>query len=178
MPALPERRSADADVVAAVERGDAPGLASLLDGRANPNARRQDPRNWRWTALHVAAISGRVDLVTLLCDRGADLDAVAFYEEAVDKRLVEGSCTPLLVAIRAGEAEVARLLIARGANPRFTDPAFGESALIAAARLGQLDVIDALIERAAPDRHELQRAVNEARLSRQTAAVQRLEELC
>lgn len=58
------------------------------------------------TALHHAAMSGRVENVEMLLDAGADIDACN-----------ENNWTPLLNAVYWNHARVASLLIARGANP-------------------------------------------------------------
>lgn len=63
--------------------------------------------NWDgFTALHVAAMYGRVAIARELLNRGADVNATSqYYRE-----------TPLLVAVRIGQTEMARLLLDRGAN--------------------------------------------------------------
>jgi hypothetical protein len=75
----------------------------LLRKGMNPNH-----KNWReFTLLHDFAFTGDARKVELLLDHGADIDAV-------DE---EYHSTPLGYAARWGRDEVARLLLARGADP-------------------------------------------------------------
>ncbi|MDR2164431.1 MAG: ankyrin repeat domain-containing protein [Zoogloeaceae bacterium] len=82
----------------------------------------------QWSALHYAAFSGHRDLVTHLLERGAEIDA----------RSPNGS-TPLMMAIYEGKPEVAKLLIARGANTRLKNE-WGDGALEWAMRFNQFDM--------------------------------------
>jgi len=59
-----------------------------------------------FTALHVASMSGHLDMTTLLIHRGADLEARA------------GGLTPLHWAAFSGHAEIVRLLIEANADAR------------------------------------------------------------
>ena len=58
--------------------------------------------------LHLAAASGSAQSVTLLLDKGAEVDA----REAAWQQ------TPLMFAASLGRAEVIRVLLARGADPK------------------------------------------------------------
>ncbi|KAF5026531.1 hypothetical protein F66182_1391 [Fusarium sp. NRRL 66182] len=89
----------------------------------------------RWEAIHVAASKGRIDMVEVLLDAGASIEAPswgvclcrphlpidAFTEsQAVDEEELEdlhgGNWTPLHVAICHGEYETAKFLLERGAS--------------------------------------------------------------
>ncbi|MCJ1245285.1 hypothetical protein MMC30_002488 [Trapelia coarctata] len=61
------------------------------------------------TPLHLAACSGRVNIVKLLLDRGSDVDA----GRIVGNRQVD---RPLALAVRKGHVDVVRLLLERGAR--------------------------------------------------------------
>ena len=67
--------------------------------RADVNAR----DSFRWTPLHHACHCGQVDLVSLLLDKGAELDAQTFSQG-----------TPLMRAIESSREEVVSLLISKG----------------------------------------------------------------
>ncbi|QPC79465.1 hypothetical protein HYE68_010217 [Fusarium pseudograminearum] len=89
----------------------------------------------RWEAIHVAASKGRIDMIEILLDAGASIDAPswgvclcrphlpieAFSEsQAVDEGELEdlhgGNWTPLHVAICHGELDTAKFLLKRGAS--------------------------------------------------------------
>ncbi|KAG5759999.1 hypothetical protein H9Q72_011880 [Fusarium xylarioides] len=90
----------------------------------------------RWEPIHVAASKGRIDMIEILLDAGAPIDAPswgvclcrphlpmeAFTESpAVDEGELEdlhgGNWTPLHVAICHKEIETAKFLLKRGASP-------------------------------------------------------------
>ena len=77
------------------------------------------------TALHLAAVQGRLDVVRLLLDRGARVDA-----------LDTNGRTPLMWAAAAGRADAVKELLARGADPRLADSE-GMSAQGWAKKLGR-----------------------------------------
>ena len=60
-----------------------------------------------WTPLHYAATGPAVEVVALMLDRGADIDA----------RAPNGN-TPLMMAARYGSEDSVKLLVARGADKR------------------------------------------------------------
>jgi uncharacterized protein len=84
-------------------------VAELLRQDADPNEADESG----WSALHAAAVFDHPEIVTLLLEAGA----------AVDARDDQGF-TPLLNAAKAGAAVVAALLDA-GADPMAQDPALG-----------------------------------------------------
>jgi TPR repeat protein len=116
---MSERRTAEAEVVEAVEYGDMktvrewleedPTLADsfrVVPGRRSTSSRRAE------TALTMAARKGRLDMATLLLEKGAD------------PKLVDGNGDlPLGAALAAGERrlELVRLLLDRGADPAQAD---------------------------------------------------------
>ena len=60
-----------------------------------------------WTPLHYAASGPEVRVLTLLLDRGADIDAAS-----------PNRSTPLMMAARYGPQDAAELLLRRGANAK------------------------------------------------------------
>ena len=91
-----------------------PRLANAR-GKVHPDHRefmRRDGADDGWTALHLAAHYGRLGVVRLLLDAGADVNALA--ENAIGN-------TPLMAAIAGGNEAIVRELLARGADPRERD---------------------------------------------------------
>lgn len=91
------------------------------------------------TPLHIAAGRSSPDLVDMLCDQGASIDA----RDSLDDR-------PLCVASRYGQVETVRKLLERG-SPLYTRGTKGieDSPLCLAARGGHSAVVSLLLERGA-----------------------------
>lgn len=110
---------------------------------------------WRGqTPLMWAAAEGHTDVMKLLIEAGADVNArsrIIHWErqrtdEPRDKWLPPGGLTPLLIAAREGRTESARVLLDARADINIVDPD-RHSALILALINGHLDVAALLIER-------------------------------
>ena len=86
-----------------------------------------------FTSLHYAAVRGHVDVVRLLVDAGAVLDAA-------DDR----GRTPLFRAAEFGRASVVQLLVDCGAQLDWVD-AFGWTALYQSTLCGQRDMVEHLL---------------------------------
>jgi ankyrin repeat protein len=84
-------------MIAAI-RGNMPGVQSLLAHGAKVN----QPG---WSALHYAASGPDVNIVRLLLDRGAEIDAGS-----------PNGSTPLMLAAQYGPEDSVRLLLQRGAD--------------------------------------------------------------
>ena len=95
-------------IMTAARTGDAATVKVLLASGASVNAVEADRGQ---TALMWAAAEGHSHLVQLLIDHGAEIHA----------RSTAGY-TALLFAVRRGDIESARLLLAAGANPNATVP--------------------------------------------------------
>jgi ankyrin repeat protein len=76
---------------------------------------------------------GRLDVATLLLDRGAEVDARDYTER-----------TPLILATTAGRLKVVELLLARGADPNAQQMQKSEGALDGAARSNRTDIAELL----------------------------------
>lgn len=93
----------------AINAGNLPTIALLLSAGAPVDGEyyRREPAPGRYTTALVDAVrQGRLDVVGLLLERGADANAAPDF----------GS-TPLREAVVAGNLELVRLLLARGADP-------------------------------------------------------------
>jgi hypothetical protein len=92
-----------------------------------------------FTALHLAAFFGQLEVARLLLGRGADPNAVALNESRV---------TPLHSAVAAKHRDTASLLLALGASPNSVQRG-GWTPLHAAARDGEEPLVDMLLLRGA-----------------------------
>jgi ankyrin repeat protein len=89
------------------------------------------------TALHIAAMNGKVDIITVLIARGANVNIQD-----------EQGVTPLMLASKDGKLDAVQALIAQGAKLDVQDK-LGENALHIAAAHGRKDVVAALLDRGA-----------------------------
>ena len=106
-------------------------VRSLLDQGANPNARNGGSET---TALIEASAANLRDIVQLLCEQGADVNAKA-----------RNGCTALHYAILAGNSAVVKLLLKEGANTEATDGQ-GDTALIEAIAIGRDSIAVILLQ--------------------------------
>ncbi|KAF8418001.1 ankyrin repeat-containing domain protein, partial [Terfezia claveryi] len=89
------------------------------------------------TPLHVAAYYGRLDIVTLLLERGADINLAAGYYG-----------TALCAAASQSKLEIVSLLLDRGADINVAAGYYG-TALCAAASQSKLEIVSLLLDRGA-----------------------------
>jgi ankyrin repeat protein len=109
----------------AARRGYAEAGQMLLDAGARVDIKGYNRGN---TPLHIASAEGRENMVRLLIQRGASLDAT-------------DSCgtTPLMSAVQNDQIRVAVCLLSRGAQIDSADK-FGDTALSIAKRLGHREI--------------------------------------
>lgn len=88
--------------------------------------------------MHIASRLGNVDIVMLLLQHGADLDAIT-----------KDMYTPLHIAAKEGQDEVAAVLLEHGANNTATTKR-GFTPLHLAAKYGNIKVAKLLIQKDAP----------------------------
>ncbi len=128
--ATPMRMTDDAFRFAAYE-GKLDEVREGLTAGNNVNA--LDPEK-RLTPLHMAAYNGNTEVVKLLLEHGATLDA----------RDIEGK-TPLLHACTGPFVETVKLLIDKGADVNAIEATEAFSPLMMAAGLGQIDIVKVLL---------------------------------
>jgi uncharacterized protein len=93
-----------------------------------------------WGALHYAVFNGHADIVRYLVGRGGDVNARAPNHH-----------TALMLAARNGYGEIVRFLLTEGANPDLGDLE-GNTALGIAQKAGNHEIADLLRTAAAPAR--------------------------
>lgn len=120
------------DMVRAIVQDKPTDVKMLLDKGEALDAKQNGQ-----TALHIAAMNGKVDILTVLIARGA---AVNVQDD--------NGITPLMLAARDGRVEAVQALIAQGAKITVQDK-LGENALHIAAAHGKKDVVAALMDRGA-----------------------------
>jgi Ankyrin repeats (3 copies)/Ankyrin repeat len=86
-----------------------------------------------WTKLHSAAFVGKVEVVNLLLEKGAEVNARA-----------KDGATPLHLAVKRGHVSVAKLLFTKGANLTAKDTE-GNTPVHLASELYTIDMVKALI---------------------------------
>ncbi len=135
----------------------------LLKTGGDPNAQKEADGN---APLHLAARRGYTDVARLLVEHGAEVDAAnrrdwtplriamqmrhvdfvrALIEHGADVNRTEEHGTPLQLAVGRGDAEIARHLIAAGADVTVRDEE-RRTLLHLAARAGELAVAEVLLE--------------------------------
>jgi ankyrin repeat protein len=125
-------------VLAAAQRGDAGALDRLL---SDPAALQQRDAQGR-TAVHVATFARQHDAIRRLASAGADLNA-----------LEHDRYDAVTIAAVANDEDTLRVLLSLGASAQQTTSRYDGTALIAAAHLGHVGVVQQLIAAGAPLDH-------------------------
>ena len=157
---FPDASDPNEDLLLAAETGDADAAKSLLSRGADPNARDARTRSKDATPLLLALRNGHAEIARLLLDAGADPN----LHDALDPQAARGARnllahtdadtiaqmgarlghTALAEAAARGEAEMASLLLARGAAVDARD-VLGQTPLMLAAGNGPAGVVRLLL---------------------------------
>lgn len=136
---LAERVAKLPDGLTIFEAATVGNVATVRQQLAGDRAAIDESGSDGFTALHLAACFGRLEVARLLLGLGADRNAVAMNEMRV---------TPLHSAVSARHRDMASLLLAHGASPNAVQRG-GWTPLHAAARAGDEAIVDMLLLRGA-----------------------------
>jgi ankyrin repeat protein len=147
----------------AAKGGDIGALTTFLDKFGANIINTRDHTND--TALNWAAWQGRTDVITLLLDRGADIEIKGMHDK-----------TALIWAAEGGKAEAVALLVERGADVKAKDR-YGLTAAEQAKSRGYDHIVDA-IDKAVDvrDRKTAKRQAEEAGLKLSEERRERLKQ--
>ena len=125
-------------LLAAVYEGDADEARRLIAAGSDIEV----TDDWGRTPLHVAAFRSNDEIVSILAQAGADMNALE--RQAYDI---------VTIAAVANDPELLRHALSLGASPANITSPYEGTALIAAAHLGHYEVVGILIEAGAPVDH-------------------------
>jgi ankyrin repeat protein len=138
IPPSPSELRIYAGLHAAAAKGDAEEIERLIAAGEKPNIQDSHSR----TPLHVAAFASHHAAARALLRLGADPNA--FDAQRYD--------VVTIAAVR-NDLEMLKLAVAGGANPRAITSPYDGTALIAAAHLGHVEIVNELIAAKAPLDH-------------------------
>jgi ankyrin repeat protein len=125
-------------LLAAAAAGDGNRVSKIIQAGTHIEQRDSHGR----TPLHVAAFAGHHDVMRKLAAAGADLDALENDRYDI-----------VTIAAVAGDGPTLALSLELGASPANITSIYDGTALIAAAHLGHVKVVEILIEAGAPLDH-------------------------
>src|SRR6185369_9835696 len=127
----------DPGIIVATKAGDAAAVRTLVQEKADVNAREPDGT----TALHWAVRVGSGTIVDVLLSAGADVNAANRY-----------GLTPLAVATKAGQTAMMRKLLTAGADVGRSDAGLpeGQTLLMHAAQVGDVSAVKLLLGAGVP----------------------------
>ncbi|BAY77232.1 ankyrin [Nostoc linckia NIES-25] len=153
------RVSPEEHLLKAAEQGDVAAVRESLARGANVNARDQRRKTKNRTPLMLAASTGNLEIVNLLLDADADINASDIVDanqrqprgiisDDYESLIVMGfslSITSLMLAASKGYKNIVQVLVAHQANLQARD-CFGRDALCLACINGNLEVVQILIQ--------------------------------
>jgi ankyrin repeat protein len=125
----PPTSTAPPAIVKAAQKGNVDAVRSLLESDVDPDAAHQG-----LTALHIAVGQGQTEMVELLLEKGANVDARQ-----------QAQATPLHIAASTGNEAIVRLLLAREPEVNAQDHK-GRTPLMAAASNGHTEIVHQLLD--------------------------------
>jgi ankyrin repeat protein len=120
------------EMVKAIVQGNPSEVKQLLDKGDAVDATQNGQ-----TALHFAAMNGKIDIISILIARGAKVDIQD-----------DQGVTPLMLAASQGKLDAVQTLLAQGAKIE-TQNKLGENALHIAGAHGKKEIVAALLDRGA-----------------------------
>ena len=120
----------NAQLLVAARQGDVEGVKKSLTQGALPNSRNRQGK----TALMMAIEKNQTAIFQLMLDAGTDVNLASLEK-----------VTPLIAASYAGQVDMVKKLIAKGAKLEEEDR-LHKSALVYAAGMGHHEVIDVLLQ--------------------------------
>jgi uncharacterized protein len=126
-PSLPDQKPLDEQLMATLtwDHCDTAKARALIRQGASPNAANWDGNSL--TALMVATRNGCADIVELLLDKGANVNAKALQTSGVEGHVLSG-ITALSLAPRSGDIAIVKMLVRHGADIHSRD-SMGRTAL-------------------------------------------------
>ena len=118
--------------------GDLKGLRNLIAQGVNIEERDKSGR----TALHIATYARQQEVVKLLAEKGADMNALEYDDYDV-----------VTIAAVDNDLSMLNLVLELGASAANVTSPYEGTALIAAAHLGHYEVVDRLLKAGAPVDH-------------------------
>ncbi|XP_006341036.1 putative E3 ubiquitin-protein ligase XBAT31 [Solanum tuberosum] len=116
----------------AVQNGEVEKVEAMVD--ENPNVIRLTTVRGKFSALHVAAINGQIEVLCMLLDRGVNPDILNRHKQ-----------TPLMLAAMHGNVSCVERLIQLGANILMFDSLHGRTCLHYAAYHGHSDCLQSIL---------------------------------
>lgn len=101
-------------LICAARGGHHTTVKTLLAAGADVNRVPFSEERSGWTALHAAVGAGKLDIVNMLIDAGADIDCLAY-----DPHNTQGLISLLQLASREGHTDIVRSLLVAGADVSF-----------------------------------------------------------
>ncbi|KAL6624378.1 hypothetical protein ACP70R_031699 [Stipagrostis hirtigluma subsp. patula] len=120
------------DYFRAAQLGDLDALGALL--AADPSLAGRATLYDRLSALHIAAANGRLEVLSMILDRGVHPDAVNRHKQ-----------TPLMLAAMHGKIDCVLRLLQAGANILMFDSVHARTCLHHAAYFGHVDCLKAIL---------------------------------